>query len=185
MKTKILWVASLAAMLFASCSQSTETQSIVVDSKAEYATLKDAFNQLSRIPGVSADSIPDIKFGKHEVRVEKSAVAMNLDRQQIEATGNAMYSILDGVPMGYIVNGATNHLAAGFVYANHISSDKNEVLIVACSGGAGMYMATYGTASDSTVEALQMAPLSMQGPQFALQLEDTPQHQVYLINFYN
>lgn len=185
MKTKILWVASLAAMLFASCSHSAETQPIAEDSQAEYATLKDAFNQLSKVPGASEDSIPDIKFGSHEVKVEKSAVAMNLDKQQIEAVGNAMYSILDGVPMGYIVNGATNHLAAGFVYANHISSDKNEVLIVAASGRAGLYMAAYGTASDSTVEALQMAPLSMQGQQFTLQLEDTPDHQVYLFNYYN
>lgn len=178
-------MAALSIVMLASCSRASEPQPIAEDSTAVFTSLKDVFNQLSQIPGVAEDSIPDIKFGKYEIKVEKCAVAMNLDRRQIESTGNAMYSILNKVPMEYIVNGATNHLAAGFVYANRLSADKSEVLMVACSGAAGMYTAYYGTASDSTVDALQMAPLSMQGQHFTLTLEDTPQHQVYLINFYN
>lgn len=116
--------------------------------------------------------------------MENNVGATNLNREQIKNTGDAMLSILDRVPMEYIVNGATNNLAGGFVYANQLSKDKNEVLIVACSGEAGMYGATYGIANDSTVYAIRMAPLSMKGQMLTLTLEDTPDRQINLINFY-
>lgn len=183
MKT-FLSVISLTVILLVSCTHTNQSQSVAEDSKQEIASLKDAYTQLSLISGVTEDTIPIIKFGKYEVRVENNVVAMNLDQKQIRNTGSAMLSILDRVPMEYIVNGATNNLAAGFVYANHLSKDKNEVLIVACSGEAGMFSATYGIANDSTVYALRMSPLSMQGQMFTLTLEDTPNRQIYLINFY-
>ena len=185
MKKTVLWVAALSIAMLASCSRASEPQPIAENSTAEFTTLEDVFDQLSQIPGVAEDTFPNMKFRGYEIKVEKSAVAKNLNRQQIEDTGNAMYAILDKVPMGYIVNGATNHLAAGFVYANRLSDDNNEVLMVACSGAAGMYAAYYGTANNSTVTALQMAPLSMQGQHFTLTLEDTPTNQIYLYNFYN
>ncbi|MCM1070439.1 MAG: hypothetical protein NC210_09090 [[Clostridium] fimetarium] len=183
MKT-FLWSTSLAIILLASCTHTKQSQPITEDSKQEIATLKDAYAQLSQISGVTEDTIPIIKFSKYEVKVENNVGATNLNREQIKNTGNAMLSILDRVPMEYIVNGATNNLAAGFVYANQLSEDKNEVLIVACSGEAGMYSASYGIANDSTVNALRMSPLSMQGQMFTLTLEDTPNRQIYLINFY-
>lgn len=37
---------------------------------------------------------------------------------------------------------------------------------------------------DSTVNTLQMSPLLMQGQKFLLVLEDTPDRQINLINFY-
>lgn len=180
----ILWAASLVVMFFASCTHANQSQTDTKDSNVEFVSLQDTYNQLSQISGVTEDTIPIIKFGKYEVKVEKSVEAVNLDRKQIEETGNTVFSILDRVPMKYIINGATNHLSAGFVYSNKLSADKNEVLIVACSGEAGMYSAIYGTANDSTISALQMAPLFMQGQQFTLTLEDTPGHQIYLVNFY-
>lgn len=184
MMKNILWATSLVIMFLTSCSQANKSQTYNKDSNAEFVSLKDAYNQLSQISGVTEDTIPIIKFGKYEVKVEKNVGAANLDRQQIKDTGNAMWTILDRVPMKYIVNGATNNLSAGFVYSNKLSTDNNEVLIVACSGEAGMYVATYGTANDSTIYALQTAPLSMQGQKFTLTLEDTPDRQIYLINFY-
>lgn len=178
------WVTSLAVVLLASCSHTNQSRTVAEDSKQEIESLKDAYTQLSQISGQTEDTIPIIKFGKYEVKVENNVGATNLDREQIKNTGNEMLSILDRVPMKYIVNGATNNLAAGFVYANQLSTDRNEVLIVACSGEAGMYSATYGIANDSTVYALRMSPLSMQGQMFTLTLEDTPNQQIYLINFY-
>lgn len=175
----------LSIILFAACSEANQSKSDAENVKQEFASLKDAYEELSQITGVTEDTIPIIKFGKYEVKVEKNVWANNLDRQQIENTGNTMFSILDRVPMKYIVNGATNHLAAGFVYANQLSTDKNEVLIVSCSGEAGMYVASYGIANDSTIYALQMSPLSMQGQMFKLTLEDKPGHQINLINFYD
>lgn len=180
----IIWAASLVFMFFFSCSKANQSQTDTKNSNVDFVSLKDTYNQLSQISNVTKDTIPIIKFGKYEVKVEKNVGAANLDRKQIEKTGNAMFSILDRVPMKYIINGATNNLSAGFVYSNKLSADKNEVLIVACSGEAGMYGATYGTANDSTIYALQMAPLSMQGQIFTLTLEDTPNRQIYLINFY-
>lgn len=183
MKT-FLWVTSLTVTLLASCSHTNQSLPIADESRQEIASLKDAYTQLSQIPGVTEDTIPIIKFGKYEVKVENNVGATNLNREQIKNTGNAMLTILDRVPMEYIVNGATNNLAAGFVYANQLSTDKNEVLIVSCSGEAGMYGAAYGIANDSTVYALRMSPLSMQGQRFTLTLEDTPNRQINLINFY-
>ncbi len=183
MKT-LLRITPLALILLASCTPANQSQPVAEDSKQEFASIKDAYIQLSQISGVTEDTIPVIKFGKYEVKVENNVGATNLDREQIKNTGDTMFSILDRVPMEYIVNGATNNLAAGFVYANQLSTDKNEVLIVACSGEAGMYYATYGIANDSTVYALRLCPLSMQGQRFTLTLEDTPDQQIHLINFY-
>lgn len=184
MKKTLLWATSLGVILSTSCSQANQTRSDAEDTKPEFTSLKDAYNQLSRIPGVTEDTIPIIKFGKYEVKVDKNVGVTNLDRQQIKKTGDTMFSILDRVPMKYIVNGATNHLVAGFVYANQLSTDKNEVLIVAASGEIGMYSASYGIANDSTVYALRMSPLLMQGQTLTLTLEDTPGQQINLINFY-
>ncbi len=184
MKKKLTWAAFLPIILFAACSNTTQSQTDVENSKQEYASLKDAYDQLSQIKGVSEDSISNIKWGKYEVKIENNAGATNLDRQQIDSTGNAMLAILDRVPMKYIVNGATNQLAAGFVYANRLSADTNEVLIVAGSGEAGMFSASYGIANDSTVYALRISELSMQGQRFKLTLESSPGEQINLINFY-
>lgn len=184
MRKMLLWAISLPLVFSAACSKSNQAQPTDENTCREFTSLKDTYNQLSQISGVSEDTIPIIKFGKYDVKVEKNAGANNLDCQQIEKTGNAMFSILDGVPMEYIINGATNHLAAGFVYAKQLSADKNEILIVSCSGEAGYYGAIYGTANDSTVNALQISPLLMQGQKFLLVLEDTPDRQINLFNFY-
>lgn len=123
MKT-FLWITSLAIILFASCTHTKQLEPIAEESRQEIASLKDAYTQLSQISGVTEDTIPTIKFGKHEITVENNVGTTNLNREQIKNTGNAMFSILDRVPMEYIVNGATNNLAAGFVYANQLSKDK-------------------------------------------------------------
>lgn len=185
MSKMLLWGLSLPLVFSAACSKSNQAQPVDESSGGEITSLKDAYNQLSQLPGVSEDTIPIIKFGKYDVKVEKNSGAKNLDRHQIEKTGKAMFSILDRVPMKYIVNGATNNLAAGFVYAKQLSADKNEILIVSCSGEAGSYVASYGTANDSTVYALQLSPLVMEGQKFMLVLEDTPDRQINLINFYD
>lgn len=183
MKT-LISCACMSIIALASCTHANQSMPAQETPGKELESLKDAYDLLSQIPGVAEDTIPIIKFGKYEVKVEENAGAANLNREQIYNTGNAMYSVLDRVPMKYIVNGATNKLAAGFVYANQLSTDKNEVLFVACSGEAGMYTAAYGFANDSTIYAIRMAPLSMQGQKLTLRLEDTPSQQIYLINFY-
>lgn len=185
MKKKLAWAAFLPIILFAGCTNTTQSQTDVENAKQEFASLKDAYDQLSLINGVTEDSISKIEWGKYEIKIEKNAGATHLDRQQIDSTGNAMLDILDRVPLKYIVNGATNQLAAGFVYANRLSADTNEVLIVAGSGEAGIISASYGIANDSTVYALRISELSMQGQRLKLTLESTPDQQINLINFYD
>ena len=129
MKT-LLRITPLALILLASCTPANQSQPVAEDSKQEFASIKDAYIQLSQISGVTEDTIPVIKFGKYEVKVENNVGATNLDREQIKNTGNEMLSILDRVPMKYIVNGATNNLAAGFVYANQLSTDRNDITSV-------------------------------------------------------
>jgi len=72
-------------------------------------TLKEAFATLSQVPnvsvvdqlasgsvGLSADSVGNLEI----------AVADNLDAARIKATGDAVYAVLDKVPLEYMINGA-------------------------------------------------------------------------------
>ena len=63
--------------------------------------------------GLSADSVGNLEI----------AVADNLDAARIKATGDAVYAVLDKVPLEYMINGANNNLVAAFLYATPMPKD--------------------------------------------------------------
>lgn len=68
MKKMLTLGATLPILLFAACSGSHQPQPAAENASQEFASLKDAYDQLSKIPGVSEDTFPDIRFGKYEVK---------------------------------------------------------------------------------------------------------------------
>lgn len=188
MRKTLLWAAGVSAFLLGACSKANQSQPYSDNSEIthhKFTSLKDSYNQLAQLAGVYEKQSPNIKFGQYEIKVEKNVVANNLDKQQISQAGDSMYSILDDIPMKHIVNGATNNINAGFVYANTLETGGNEVLIVAYGIGAGYLGITYGTADDATLSAVQRAPLAMEGYLFDLTLDSVPGQQVNLINFFD
>ncbi len=127
-------------------------------------SLKEAFNALSNIPNVSVQK-PDynLPVNADMVQTAQIAGAYNLDRQQIEQTGNAAYVILNQVPFSYMVNGGNNGEVAAFVYATPNQEGYNDALIVAMSGYKGSVVFIYTTLDNTTVQALQSATFNMQG----------------------
>lgn len=188
MKKTLLMASAMSALMFGACSHTDKPQTDSSNTETavqEFTSLKDSYNRLAKLPNISETNISNIKFGQYEIKVEKNAVANNLSKQQISQAGDSLYSILDDIPMKHIVNGATNNIDAGFVYANTLETGENEVLIVSYGIGAGYIGVTYGTADDATLSAVQRAPLAMEGYLLNITLDNTPGQQVNLINFYD
>ena len=188
MRKTLMWAAGISAILLGACSQANQSQQCSDNTETTeqgFTSLKDSYNRLAKLPNVTESSSQNIKFGPYEIKVEKNAVASGLDSIKTCETGDAMYAILDDIPMKHIVNGATNNINAGFVYANTLETGKNEVLIVAYGQGAGYLGVTYGTADGAALSAIQRAPLAMEGYLFDLTLDSIPGQQVNLINFFD
>lgn len=131
---------------------------------ASAMSLKDAFAALSNIQNVSVTKpdynlpvVPDVIDNLH------IAAGYNLNQDQILASGNAAYTILNQVPLAYMINGGNNNEVSAFVYATPNASGSNDVLIAAMSGYKGSVVFLYGTIDNATLAAIQNAPLKMEG----------------------
>lgn len=144
---------------------------------ASAMSLKDAYKALSNIPNVSVaqpdynlpmdiSAMPDYGFTLVDGNL---ATAYNLNAVQIKETGDAAFTILNQVPMLRIINGGCNNSVAGLVYAEPTGENSNDVLIVAMSGYRGSAVFMYvQNVPDATCNALQMAPVEMDGSYFSL-----------------
>ena len=132
--------------------------------------LKEAFNALSNLPNVSVQK-PDynLPVDADMGQTGQLAAAYNLTPQQTEQTGNATYVILNQIPLSYMINGGNNKEVASFIYATPNQEGSNDVLVVAMSGYRGMVVFLYGTLDNAGVQALQAAPLNMQGNYLSLE----------------
>ncbi len=112
---KILLMAIVAAVGLTSCQSKSES-STECDS-AKTITLKDAFDELSKIQNVTITA-PDYNLPvvADVVKDGKIAAAYNLDAAQTLATGQSAFDILKKVTMSYIINGANNGEVAACVY---------------------------------------------------------------------
>ncbi len=126
--------------------------------------LKDAFTALSNIQNVSVTKpdfnlpiIPDV------IDNLQIAAAYNLNQEQILESGNAAYTILNQVPLTYMINGGNNNEVAAFVYATPNESGTNNILLAAMSGYKGSVVFLFGTVDDANLKAIQNAPLHMEG----------------------
>lgn len=144
-----------------------------------------AYSELSALPEMSVHKAygPELPITSTDILDSVTVVAaFNLDARKVKAAGDAMYRILDKLPMERMVIGANNQLVAGFVYAEPVATDRNEVIFVSASGYNGVVCAIHGFADDATVESIRQAPLTMQGPSMDIVLEDTANLRVNLFN---
>lgn len=189
MKKLLLSAAIIAALMSGACSRSqspTDSDSITTEYAAcpDSLSLMEGYEKLAKLPDMTERPLPNVRFGSNEIIVEKNVSAGNIAPDKLEEMGNAVYSILDAIPLKYMINGANNNLVGAFVYANKTGADKNEVLIVSYSKGACTASAAYGSANDSTIMALQHAPIAMEGQLLDLTIEKSPR-QMNLVNFFN
>ena len=64
----------------------------------------------------------------------KVAGAHSLKGENIKTVGNATFSILNQVPLSYMINGGNNGLVAAFVYCTPNENGSSDMLIVTMSG---------------------------------------------------
>lgn len=137
----------------------------------ETTSLKQAFTEISQLPNVNVKVEANSWDIINNDRLDNAQLlyATGLNREQIEQTGNDIYRALDKVGLQYMINGANNHLVALFIYANQIADNRNELLLVLCSGAEGSVNVAYGITDNNTVQAMQQARLTIAGPYISFQ----------------
>ena len=165
MKKIILPFIVLAAIAgFTSCCGSSSSCDNASQSESREISLKEAFDELSKVQNV-AMTAPDYNLPviADVIRDAKIAAAYNLDAAGIKETGDQAFKVLDKLPMVKIINGGSNGEVAAFVYAEPNDSGSNDALIAVMSGYRGSVVFMYGTMDDTAKEAIQNAPLSIEG----------------------
>lgn len=67
---------------------------------------------------IVASKIPAKSVIMNDVSI---ATAYDLDRVKVKQVGDDMFSVLNNIGLQYVINGATNNLVAGFIYAKPIN----------------------------------------------------------------
>lgn len=137
---------------------------IAISLSASAMNLKEAFDALSNVPNINvrqADAnLPVIDDLIIDGQV---AAAYNLDAAKILETGTSVYTILNQVPVTYMINGGNNNQVMAFVYATPNDAGTNDILVVAMSGYRGSAVSIFGTATNEAVEAIKAASFEMEG----------------------
>lgn len=137
---------------------------IGISAGASAMNLKEAFTALSNLQNINvrtADyNLPIVTDMGQDVQI---AGAYNLNKDQVFETATAAYAILNQVPLANMINGGNNAQVAAFIYSTPNGDGTNDLLIVVMSGYKGMVVSMYGTVSDAAKEAIQNAPLEIQG----------------------
>ena len=145
--------------------------------------LKDAFDALSNIPNVQTVT-PDynLPVTLDGIKDYQLSAAYNLKAEGIFQTGNAALTILNQVPMAYMINGGGNHLVCAYVYTTPNADGSNDILVAVMSGFRGSAVFVYGKVDSATAEAIQMAPFQMEGTFISLNapLPDNSEFNIYL-----
>lgn len=132
-------------------------------------SLKEAFKALSNVPNISVRTDYDTPILGLVVNGQ-IAKAENLNRSQILESGNAALTILNQVPLTWMINGGNNNLVAAFVYASPESTDGiYETLMILMSGEAGDITVIHGGIYEAARNAFQNAPLKMEGASIKIQ----------------
>lgn len=152
------------ASLTACQSPAADSSATTETTAASTISLKDAFDELSKVQNV-AITAPDYNLPiiADVVKDSKIAAAYNLDAAKIKATGDEAFAILNRVPLSKVINGGTNGEVAAFVYAEPNAAGTNDVLIAVMSGYRGSVVFMYGTIDDTAKQAIQSAPLNIEG----------------------
>lgn len=131
---------------------------------ASAMSLKEAFSALSNLQNITVKT-PDynLPIVADVVQDGQIAAGYNLNKEQVFETATAAYTVLNQVPLSTMINGGNNGQVAAFIYSTPNSNGSNDVLIVVMSGYKGSVVSMFGTMSDAAKEAIQNAPLEIQG----------------------
>lgn len=145
--------------------------------------LKDAFGALSNIANVQTVT-PDynLPVSLDGINDYQISAAYNLNAESIYTTGTAALTLLNQVPMTYMINGGGNHLVCAYVYAQPNDEGSNDILVAVMSGFRGSAVFIYGTVDNDTCQAIQQAPFQMEGTFISLNapLPDNNEFNIYL-----
>lgn len=135
--------------------------------------LKEAYVALSHLPKVSTVLVDTVsvmidKDAKYAGTMEV-AKAVNLNREEIETTGDATLAVLNQVPLKSVINGGCNGLVGAFVYCAVNEGGTNDMLIVTMSGEQGDLTYLFVTDLDEYSKlCLQEAKLTMEGSSLSI-----------------
>lgn len=129
-------------------------------------SLPEAYRALCNIPNISQTEIPESSSINYNSATDsianvEIASAVHLDASGILQTGNAVYTILNQVPLEYMINGANNNLVSAFIYATPSTDNKYDCLIVLMNGYAGDVGIIYMTCDKIIKEELQNAAVTI------------------------
>lgn len=135
--------------------------------RASAITLNEAYRELASLPRVTTvtnDTTAVTVDSKQYNGIMQSAKATGLNREEIKATGNATFAILNQIPLSCMINGGSNGLVAAFVYCTPNETGSNDMLIVTMSGEQGDLTYLYITNLDEAQKLyIQEAKLTMEG----------------------
>lgn len=135
--------------------------------------LREAYNSLSRLPKVSnvLDDTVSVSIDK-TARYSGTMVvsrAVGLNREEIKATGDGTFAVLNQIPLTSMINGGCNGLVGAFVYSAVNEAGTNDVLIVTMSGEQGDLTYLLVTDLDEYSKlCLQGARLTMEGSSLSI-----------------
>lgn len=135
--------------------------------------LKDAYNALSNLPGITTELNDTIHVSINKNAVDTSIIkvagAYGLNRADIKTAGNATFSILNQIPLSYMINGGNNVLVAAFVYCTPNETGSNDMLIVTMSGEQGDLTYLYVTdVNENSRLCIQEGKLTLQGSSLSI-----------------
>ena len=140
---------------------------------ASAISLKEAFTALSNLPNVSVTENLDLKEATNNkcpvkldsLKVVQVATAYDLDAKQIFTTGNGAYTILNQIPLQYMINGANNNDVCAFLYSSPYDGMPgiNHLLVVVMSGQWGSVVVVDAIVEDKERDAIQAASIEMKG----------------------
>lgn len=136
--------------------------------------LKEAYNALSNLPKITTELNDTVTASINNKVVEKNGVmkvagARNLNGEDIKTVGNATLSILNQVPLSYMINGGNNGLVAAFVYCAPNENGSNDMLIVTMSGEQGDLTYLYMTdVNDTSKLCIQEGKLTLDGSSLSI-----------------
>lgn len=128
--------------------------------------LREAYNALSNLPKITTelnDTITVSINNSEDYRgTMKVAGAHRLNGEEIHMVGNATFSILNQVPLSYMINGGNNGLVGAFVYSMRNENGSNDMLIVTMSGEQGDLTYLYITdVNDASKLCIQEGKLTL------------------------
>ena len=136
--------------------------------------LKDAYNALSNLPKIMTELNDTVTASINNKVVEKNGVmkvagARNLNGEDIKTVGKATLSILNQVPLSYMINGGNNGLVAAFVYCTPNETGSNDMLVVTMSGEQGDLTYLYMTdVNDTSKLCIQEGKLTLDGSSLSI-----------------